>query len=51
MRWRQVQVELGVPHKKGVLHEVGFLVGIGFGFKSKSINKAIVSLQKKCALT
>ena len=29
----------------------GFLVEISFGFKSKSINRTIVSLEKKCALT
>ena len=45
MRRRQVQVELRVPQ------EVGFRVEIGFGFKSKSINRAIVSLMKNCALT
>ena len=50
MRRRKVRVELGVPHKRGVLNEVGFLVEIGFGFKSKSINRTIVSLQKNCAL-
>ena len=35
-----VRVELGVPYK------VGFLVEIGFIFKFKFINRAIVSLEK-----
>ena len=51
MRRRKVRVELGVPHKRGVLHKVGFLVEIGFGFKSKSINRAINSLEEDCTLT
>ena len=51
MRRSQVQVELGVPHIRRVLHKVGFLVEIGLGFKSKSINRAVVLLKKNCALT
>ena len=46
MRRRHVRVELGVPQKRGVLHEVEFLIEIGFAFKPESINRAIVLFEK-----